>query len=158
MKERIFTHLFLECAGLLGSAIYAATNRQLHKHDLPILPDCHGSPSQTWFSVLINILIGLTKGFFSETINLWILRFFRIIDAIMVGFIYNFWCSLFSTSSILDSGSSPFIICKWLSCFLWFLHEKECSFYTYLFCCTVQFNCHLSCRFRYWFRCRFRCF
>ena len=45
--------------------------------------------------------------------------------------------------------SSQFIICKWLVrristtfqyhfkiCLLWFLHEKECSFYTHLFCCT----------------------
>ena len=46
-------------------------------------------------------------------------------------------------------GSSPFIICKckristtfqhhFKICFLWFLHEKECSFYTYFFFCCSE--------------------
>ena len=62
-----------------------------------------------------------------------------------VGFIYTFWYSLSSTSSILENGcqsahhlqmTSSEGFQQHFSCLLAFLHEKECSFYTYLFWCT----------------------
>ena len=56
-----------------------------------------------------------------------------------------------------NRGSGPFNICKWLvqkdfknisasfkTCFLWFLLEKECSFYTALICCTEMRRMFIS--------------
>ena len=63
-----------------------------------------------------------------------------------VGFIYTFWYSLSSTSSILEQRFQSVVHLQITSsegfhhhfkiCLLWFLHKKECSFYTHLFCCT----------------------
>ena len=67
-----------------------------------------------------------------------------------VGFIYTFWFSLSPTSSIVEQGvlvNSSFANDQFRAisttfqhhfkiCLLWFLHEKECSFYTHLFYCT----------------------
>ena len=67
-------------------------------------------------------------------------------DTTLLGFIYTFWHSLSSTSS-MNRGSIPFIICRWLvqkdfnnisasfqNLFVVFFTWK--SFYTHLFCST----------------------
>ena len=53
----------------------------------------------------------------------------------MGGFIYNFWCSLWSIHHLQMTSSKGFQH-HFKSCLLWFLHEKEYSFYTNLFYCT----------------------
>ena len=62
---------------------------------------------------------------------------------LVVGFIYTFWQSLSSTSSILEQRlqsvhhlqmtSSEGFQHHFKTCLLWLLHKKECSLFTYLF-------------------------
>ena len=55
---------------------------------------------------------------------------------VQVGFTYTFLYSLLSTSSTLEQCPQFVHLHHFKICLLWFLHEKECSFYTNPFCCT----------------------